>query len=305
MATITSAQVVAFRHMADVALAEGDKAIVALAEEHAEILEADELEDIAALAADAYDRIQLANETSENAARNAEQPKTTAPAPRVFTEEQTRANAVRVISNYPAFTDVVDAMETDLTQANEEALTWVGITISDAMKAVRDSDQKWVFHSWVRDAMRIVRDRAFARANEMNVPRVMVFLAPLLWAWEIVMAGEKLSKETFASVELALKRARPSDQWAPWAKKCLEHLISEERSEIAEVLASDLAGEIAEAHADFKGAAVMIDGLQKQIRAGLETCRQNAAKKKAADEVARRARQLERAGKSQAMKGRR
>lgn len=57
-----------------------------------------------------------------------------------------------------------------------KTLDWVYRTIADAMRAVRENDQKWVFHSWVRNAMRTQRDKARGLAQAGSEEKAMVLL---------------------------------------------------------------------------------------------------------------------------------
>lgn len=293
--SLTPGQEVAFRHMAEKAMKNGDEAFVAFVEAdgHEVYLEVDQLADLAEKAAEAYDRIAV-REQAEKAARaeadrqDAEQTDT----PRIFTEEETRANAARVISRYEGFEAVADAMEANLDKVDAKTLVQVGQTIAEAMKATRKNDHKWVFHSWVRDAMRRIRDQAFAMANERAERMVFIFLAPLLNVWRILSA-ERIASRDLEMAERMFGQARPSDQWAPWALKALERLITASHPDLYEV-SVELASEIRAGLAEYRGASALINGMMARIPGLMDEARKANHRRTEQKNSERRARQLAR-----------
>lgn len=296
----TNVQAVALRaQFARIIASADDREVIefwtAAGEELAEVLTEKELERLEAKANGAQARF---NSARAEAAKEAVE-KTAKSAPRVFTEEQTRANAARIIAGYDGYEAVAEAMGTELERADGKTLYWVGHTIAEAMKDVRETDGKWIFHSWVRDAMRNVRDLAFSLANKRAEASALYFLAPLLAAWKM-LTGERISSEDIKEAELLAKKVKPADEWAPWAKKALERLISQGYWEIDEVLVGDLAREVNDAH---YRASAFIDGLLGRIPGAIELHRQRIAREKAEKESARRNRQLERAQLCRSMRG--
>jgi hypothetical protein len=285
---LTTIKVGAFKVWANrIARKEGDVALVRFVEENREILEDDQLADVAELAGEAYDRLE-AKEAAEKAAKAKS-------APRVYTEEETRRNATNVVADYDGFEEAAKAMATNFELADAKKLVWVCQTVADAMKATRD-DGKWLFHGWVRDAMRIVRNRAYEQANEKNTAVAMNFLAPLLAAWKL-LAEERISRQDIDTAEKLANRVRPSYEWPVWAKKALEQCICTSHPALFDVLV-DLADEVKSALPEHRGASALIDGLLERIPGIAEQRRQKIAKEKAVRESKRRARQTSRAADS-------
>lgn len=160
---------------------------------------------------------------------------------------------------------------------------------------------------WVSWEIRNRADNALKAAAEEE--KAFGFLAPQLRDLELLKSDEYISeagskdKPGLQDIERRLRNARPSDEWGFWAKDALERLIKADRGDIAKAVGHELGYEAWKAIASNNGSSVLIDGVHKLVKAGVERHRQ--ANRKAAEikETARRQRQLDRSLKCQAMKG--
>ena len=141
---------------------------------------------------------------------------------RTYTVEETRRNAAKVVAKYEGFDEARKALETDLPDdIDGREASRIGNVLAEAMKATRPEDGKWVFHSWVRDAMRVHRDTAWKLGSESLV---MLFLINLLNALK-VLSNEKVSNDMLNGAQMNLEKAKPVNEWAPWALSAVDRLI--------------------------------------------------------------------------------
>jgi hypothetical protein len=129
------------------------------------------------------------------------------------------------------------------------------------------------------------------------------FLSPLLEAL-FRLNNEAGSRDSISFAEAVLGRARSAERWAGWSKKALEHMIVKDKGSLKAQVGVDLFRSALDAHnANFQGATVLIDGLIKAIRVGVEEHQKAKRQAKIKKDAERQGHQLERARLCQGMKG--
>lgn len=255
-----------------------DEELVAFYEANHATFEAEGAEHLIAQAVEAHDRLEAArNEAAAEAESKAEAQQAVEEiqeAPRVYTEQQTRTNAARVIRNH-GYEETALALELDLEGATGQELAWVADTIDVAMKATHEKDGKWIFHSWVRDCMRTVKNRAREAAEiaaEDSVDRLFfAFSNSIRKAEEIIgrikRAPKFVQEKLLAEASTSLQRAEGT-RWARWSLQALERLIEDgTNSSVSDLLADDaeIAMKVANAP-ERRKASTIIDAMLNRCR---------------------------------------
>ncbi len=216
----------------------------------------------------------------------------------VFTDEQTRANAIAAVAKMEVYPEVVAALEADLDHTDRKELSDIAHTLGEAMKATWPPEDgrkqgKWVFYGFVRDEMRTVKEKAYELSNVIAEEGVMRFLENLGWAFRMVLTA-RICKENVGAIRFQLHAARPAEHWAQWSLKAVERMVNNNDTRLVECAGEGFLTHIRSSAPEGQRAIAFINGLQARVASGLEQFSQDQKKAKTAKEVERRARQLAR-----------
>jgi len=304
--SLTPAQEKAFRSQATRIAQEGDEAFVRFIEADGNevYLECEELADIAAQAAQIYDRLMAREEaerTAKKAAEARQDAEQTEPEAKTEVTEKSEAQAnwerrqkIAGIFRVKGFEEAAKAVTTELCHLTGKEAGDVSRTLC------RDIPLAGLF-GWAKHYAYLHANSAKELADGSGERMAMIFIAPLLWVWKTLSAGEELSTRTLQLVADKFGEARPAEQWAPWALKAMERLIVTSHPDLYEVCI-ELADEVKDGLAEHRGASALINGMMTRVPGLLSEAKKKIAREKAEKESARRARQSERAMKACAKK---
>lgn len=292
--SLTPAQAKAFRAMVEQAMKKGDEAIVALAEEHEDILTQPYFEDVRQAAEEAFDRLDQARAEAEVDMEFAQQKSAKIEkTAREFSIEDSRKNTARELHNWgPRHQASAESMDISLEEVDGGTAAWVAKTLSGLINSRVLKPE-----SWMLKAVCLQQNQALAMARHEE-GEAMSFIAPLISVFS-ALSAERVSERDLRYLESILeRRVRPSEKWAVWAKKALERCIRFSHQDLFEVLV-ELADEVKEGLAENRGATTLIDGLLRRVNGAIEQHRHKNARERAGREHARRARQLARTKKNE------